>query len=409
MAIVQNMWLKKAKKRLGGTVLYQAMEQTRQRELAVSVANPRTTSQMTQRVKWANLVNFYRVNGSWMKYAFETKSAQQSEYNKFMSVNAPSSQIYLTKQLASMGACVVAPYIVTQGSLMPVEVTAGAGSWSSNLYLTDGFTLTQATTVGELATALLACNPALRQGDQLSFIRFTQMSNADTGAPYVIVRRSEILLNASSVELVKDYLPLDYIQVNAGDPLPCLAVHDSGLAGGFVLIISRTTGGKTYVSTQRVVVANNAATIAQYSGSAALADAIASYGDSADAFLSSDSASGTASAPIPYSILSVTKDTQTTATGVQRPVVSWDASDVITVNFNNPVAGDAVSGVVLLSNNTSFNCAAAIADGKVNLTLPVNFPEASSAYLKSISVTIDGTTYTGVWLVPASADDDLDG
>ena len=69
MAIVTSMWLKGTKQKLGGSVLYQAMGQTRQRELAANVANPRTNSQMQQRTRWANLVNFYRVNAGWMKFA----------------------------------------------------------------------------------------------------------------------------------------------------------------------------------------------------------------------------------------------------------------------------------------------------------------------------------------------------
>ena len=90
--------------RLGQNVYYTAYSETRSRKLAASVTNPRTQAQMLQRVRWANLVNFYRVNKEWMKYAFETKKKNQSEYNKFMSLNVASSPIYLTKQEAGGGA-----------------------------------------------------------------------------------------------------------------------------------------------------------------------------------------------------------------------------------------------------------------------------------------------------------------
>lgn len=400
MAIVQNMWLKKSKKRLGGTVLYQAMEQTRQRELAVSVANPRTQAQMKQRVKWANLVNFYRVNGSWMKYAFETKTPQQSEYNKFMSVNVSSSTIYLTKALAGMGACVVAPYVITQGSLLPIEVTAQSGSWSTNLYLSEGFTLGATTTIAEFATAILANNPAMRNGDQLSFIRFTQMSSGDTGAPYVIVRRYEILLNTADNSLVGDYLPLDYIQVNASQPLPCLAVHDSGLAGGFALIVSRTVGGKTFVSTQRVIVANNASTIAAYSSENALNAAIASYGDSQDAFLSSNAADAANNIPVPLSILGIVVDGTTSTPGSEVNVGTWSPGDSISVGFNLPVSAATQVGAIVVSGERSFNCAATISNGRVNLTLPQNFSATNADYLKRVSVTLDGVSYNAAFNVP---------
>lgn len=399
------MWLKKSKKRLGGTVLYQAMEQTRQRELAVSVANPRTQAQMRQRVKWSNLVNFYRVNKDWMKYAFETKTPQQSEYNKFMSVNVNSSVIYLTKTLAGMGASVVAPYIITQGSITPVEFTANIGSWSSNLYLSDGFTLTQSTTVAEFTQAALINNPALREGDQLSFIRFTQMSNADTGAPYVIVRRYEMLLNSYDSTPVGSFMPLDYISVIASSPLPCLGVIDSGLAGGFAFIISRTIGGKTYVSTQRIIVANNEATITAFSSAAALNNAILSYGESSDAFLSSNTAEGVETAPVSLSILSITKDTTTSATGTEVSVATWRSGEAISVRFNLPVEAVAQSGVIHLSTGSTYNCTATIEAGKVNLVLPGTFPASSQAYLSKVSVTLDGVTYNGVYSVPSGDTD----
>ena len=62
MAVLQNMWLRGAKKKLGGTVLYTQGGRTLQRELAPEVKNPKTPAQMGQRVKWANLVAFYRAN-----------------------------------------------------------------------------------------------------------------------------------------------------------------------------------------------------------------------------------------------------------------------------------------------------------------------------------------------------------
>lgn len=286
MAIVKNFWLVNQKKRLGGAVIYQAMGQTRSRELAASVSNPRTISQMSQRVKWANLVNLYRVNRDWMKYAFETKKQNQSEYNKFMSLNVTNSRIFLTKQMAAAGSCVVTDYLITQGTLPSVEITQQPTHFHSNIYFDQAGVLSADATISQVSRSLLAANPILREGDQLSFIRLTQMTNAATGFPYVVVRRYEVLIDTTSNEKFYDYMPADYIVQQAFGNNQCLSVVDSGNAGGFALIISRTIAGKTYVSTQRIIVANNAATIGQYSSEAALQAAISSYGESDDAFLS---------------------------------------------------------------------------------------------------------------------------
>lgn len=302
MAIVQNFWLKGASKRLAGAVIYEAMGQTRARQLASTVTNPRTEAQMSQRIRWANLVAFYRANQSWMKYAFETKKQNQSEYNKFMSVNVSSSPIALTKSAAAAGACVVAPYIVTQGSLPPVEWQDAGSSVKSNIFLGSGKTFANYTTVGEFAQDLILFNPALREGDQLSLIRFSQLTNSATGFPYIIVRKYEVLLQSNSTEPLNNYIPTDYLEAPGLAENNAIYVTKESRQGGFVLIISRTTAGKTFVSTQSVVIVNNEQMISQYSSPAAIAEAIASYGESTEAFLSTVSATPTTVLPIANTI-----------------------------------------------------------------------------------------------------------
>lgn len=405
MAIVQNLWLKKSKKKLGGVVLYQAMEQTRARELATSVSNPRTPTQMQQRVKWANLVNFYRVNKGWMKYAFETKTAQQSEYNKFMSVNVASSAIYFTKQLAGMGACVVFPYIITQGSLTPIEFSPGTGMWLSNIFVPDDFTLTAGTSVGDLANAILPYNPAIKAGDQLSFIRLTQMTNADTGAPYVIVRKYEVLMDRSSTALLSDFLPLEYFTITTQGDNYVLAVVNSGNAGGFALVLSRTTGGKTFVSTQRVIVANNAAVIAAWSSQAALDAAVQSYGEGDDAFLSSNTAAGVQSIPVALSITALDKGGSTLVPGQTYLINQFAAGDIINVFFNAAVTGTTITGSIKANEGNAISCTAVVDSGHIKLTLPNPYTPGAGQYLERIQVSIDGDIYSAVFAVPGGGDD----
>lgn len=400
------MWLKKSKKRLAGAVLYQAMEQTRIRELASSISNPRTPDQMRQRVKWANLVNFYRANRDWMKYAFETKSANQSEYNKFMSVNVAASNIYLTKLMASQGACVVAPYIITQGSLTPIEITANNGSWSTNIYFPADFTLDQSTTVAAFTAAAKEFNPAIREGDQLSFIRFTQQSNSDTGAPYVVVRRYELLFNSLDNSPVSDYLPLDYIDILTTGAVPCLGVVDSGQSGGFVLILSRTISGKTYVSSQRIVVANNSATISAYSSAAALQAAVYSYGESADAFLSTNTAASVEVAPVALSILNIVYNTQSYVSGSIVQLSNFAASGTVQAVFNSPVSGTTITGALRTSRNATLNFTGTASGNRVTLTITQAYTATAPEYALTMDVVIDGETYRITFNVPSGGGDD---
>ena len=348
MAIVQNFWLKNQKKRLAGAVIYQAMGQTRSRELAASVSNPRTQSQMNQRVKWSNLVNFYRANSSWMKFAYETKKTNQSEYNKFMSLNVANSRIYLPKGLASQGACIVDAYQMTQGSLASIEITEIGNGWKTNIYLDTWQGYDQNVTIAEMSQSILAANPAIREGDQLSFLRFTQQTNAQSGVPFVIVRKYEVIINSSDYRRFYDFMPFDYVVFDGNAQGGWLQIEDSGNAGGWLMVLSRTVGGKTYVSTQSIVVANNDTLINAYSSSNALQTAIDSYGESAEPFLTSTTAEEDAQAGTRPSILSV-KFGSTTYTPGQRAVVSVEQGSIaVEVAFSQSMSTATFDSMKLL-------------------------------------------------------------
>lgn len=290
MAIVNNFWLKGQKKKLGGAVIYQAGGETRSRALAESVSNPRTRSQMKQRVRWSNLVNFYKVNAEWMKYAYETKKSNQSEYNKLMSLNVASSPIYLTKQQAAAGACVVANYIMTQGSLPSITYTEASNYIATNLYISGDTQFDEDSTLGEVAADLLASNPGLRQGDQISFLRFTQLVNEVTGYPYVVLRKYEVLLDPTSNDKFYNFMPFGIFSFDSTAETPAVVITKTGNSGGCLLVLSRTISGKTYVSTQSILPVDNDAIIAAYSSNQQLEAAIDSYGSSEDAFLTTDRA-----------------------------------------------------------------------------------------------------------------------
>ena len=403
MAIVTSMWLKGTKQKLGGSVLYQAMGQTRQRELAANVSNPRTQSQMEGRTRWANLVNFYRTNSGWMKFAYETKKTNQSEYNKFMSLNVPSARIYLPKSIASQGGCIVDAYQMTQGSLASIEVLKSGTAWQTNLYLVSATNLDENSTVGEVTAQLLPANPALRDGDQLSFLRFTQMTNSSTGVPFVVVRKYEVLLKANDTRRFFDFMPEDYITFGGSAQAPCIEVSDSGNAGGFILVLSRTIGGKTYVSSQSIIVANNSALIDAYSSDTAKQEAIDSYGESAEPFLTSSTANQDSQAATRLSILQIKIGDQVYTPGQQAAPLVLDNNTNIEVTFNQQLEAATGDGELKgWAGGTPFSAELTTDDWRDNkATLEVHVTSSlANAAISDINVTIDGTEYRAVFVVP---------
>ena len=346
MAKVQNFYAKNQIGKLGGAVYYVVGGETRSRELAASVTNPRTTAQMLQRVRWANLVNFYRANRSWMKYAFETKKANQSEYNKFMSLNVSSSPIYLTKRQAAGGACVAYPYIITQGSMASVEHTVSGNTISTNLYIPDDAELISSTSVAQLSQWLVEKNPALQYGDQVSLIRVYQSSNPNTGLPYIVVRKYEMILSSTNFSSWANYLPSDIVADNGAFENKCLIINAEGRVGGVSFIISRTVGGKTYVSTQSLVVVGNNTLITTFSSQNQLQTAINSYGESEEAFLSSTSANEASDQSFVNSILSLKIGNEVFLPGSAAKKFSDFGSKTLFINMAAPPTG-SVSGLKL--------------------------------------------------------------
>lgn len=395
------MWLKGAKKRLGGTVIYQAGGQTRQRELAAEISNPRTESQMGQRVKWANLVNLYRANRSWMKYAFETKKSNQSEYNKFMSLNVSNSRIYLTKPVANAGGCVVDTYIITQGSLPSIEfVPTTNGYFRSNIEIapsTDFNTIS----VKEFSDTVVELNPAIRYGDQLSFIRMTQMTNASTGVPYVVVREYEVIIDANNLEPLSNYLPMEYLTVWGGEEKFLAVQTASGRSGGFAMILSRTISGKTYVSSQRIIPVAMDAYIEAFSNSAALQAAINSYGVSEDAFLSSTYAAQNSQAATTLALLSAQfePDGIDVVAGSRFVISAIGTGDNIRLNFNSSLpAGTQVSGVSLRTNKGRFDVPEVEVRGN-RVVGAVTGADDENVVVHAVVATVDSSEYRLEFLV----------
>ncbi len=407
MAIVNNFYLRNQKKKLAGAVYYQAMGQTRSRELRTEISNPRTQAQMEQRTKWANLVNFYRVNAPWMKYAYETKKRNQSEYNKFMSLNVPNARIYIPKSFASQGACIVDAYQMTQGSLPSIEVQQTTNGWSTNLYLDTNWDLPVTATIGEVTQQLLQNNPALREGDQISFIRLTQQTNANSGVPFVVVRKYEVILNSNDLRAFYDFMPRAYIIKNDEGTPSSLGVNDSGNAGGFLLILSRTISGKTYVSSQSIIVANNSALIEQYSSAQAKQAAIDSYGESEDAFLTSTTADEDDQAAVTPSIVGVAVDgVERNIGGVVYPVGDWSGAHV-RIRLSQEMTGSVgrtTMVLVLAGQEAELVLEDKQLEGNlITCNVPDAWGDLDNAALADIYTEVGGTKMRAAFVVPYEA------
>lgn len=283
MAIIRNAANTIRKGRVGETTYYvsggQQIARQSRNDSNFGESARRSEAQQSRRVMWANLVNFYKVSAGWMPKAFETKKRNQSDYNKFMAVNIGSSTIALTKDESAAGACVAAPYIVSQGSLPSIEIVQLTNQWRTNIAL-GSLAINDETTNAQLTAALEASNANVREGMQLSFVSY-QQSIDPLGTPRLICRCYEITLSRTSSDLVRDFLPEFCSQSVQG----YLGTNTDISIGGFAYILSELVTGGLKVSTQQLV-STNSELISQYSSSIHINEAIKSYGLDQEVILS---------------------------------------------------------------------------------------------------------------------------
>ena len=278
MAILNGI-LKKLNGSAGSLTFKQVNGQTVVSEKATVVKNTRTPGQQRQRTKWGNVVQMYKGIMPLINCGFEQKALRCNDFQMFMKVNMPVTDIYLTRQEVAGGGCIAAPYQITQGSLPSIVISGEGDNVRTDISL-GGLTIDENTTVKDFAQAVVNNNADYDYGDQISFFDVLQRVNAVTGIPYCQFLATNVVLDkASEVKL------LDMVSKYGFATVDGFLGHIEGEgAGVFGWVHSRKASGKTLVSTQSLI-NNNAEVIAEYSGAEAYKRSVKTYGGESSAFL----------------------------------------------------------------------------------------------------------------------------
>ena len=275
--------IRKVTGKVGDLVYYVRGGQQVIRGVATSTKNPRTEAQMLQRMKWANVLAVYKSLSPYMKDCFESKPAGQTDYNRFMSVNLNSTPVYLEKAAARLGAAIVAPYVISQGSLPAIQVDGATPTTDIAL---GSLTIGDDTTVTEFAQAVVQNNYGYNYGDQISFFHLVQEEDSQDGHPYISVSATRINLDPTDTSALRSVAPASGFSTVSGT-----LGADAALTGaGMAWVHSRSVNGKTHVSSQRLVVNNDL--LEEYCDTDMLSVATKSYGGSTDIFIRPDGTSG---------------------------------------------------------------------------------------------------------------------
>lgn len=239
----------------------------------------RTVAMQTRRSRWGNLVSFYSANKDLMARAYERKGANLSDYNRFMQLNIPLASVSLVKDDFMRGMAILQEYVIADGSLPEIDVAEVQedGCVFNLLTKIDGEFADK--TIGQVSLDLLDNNPQLQQGDQLTFVNYT---NAGTTPSTIRIYRHLCEMTIDTKSAVS-FGTLKYANIIAGNGLK-VVIAGQGDVFGQAIIHSRSVGGNLLVSRAKITL-NSDTLVRQFSAPEAVKKAIDSYGVDTDKLL----------------------------------------------------------------------------------------------------------------------------
>lgn len=232
----------------------------------------RTVAMQTRRSRWGNLVTFYSANKDLMARAYERKAANLSDYNRFMQLNIPLATVSLVKDDFMRGMAILQEYIIADGSLPEIDSSEiGEDAMVFNLLTSiDGEFSDK--TIGQISVDLLDHNPQLQNGDQLTFVSY---SNAGTTPSTIRIYRHLCEMTIDTKSAIS-FGSLKYANMVAGNGLK-VAIAGDGAVFGQAIIHSRSAGGNLLVSRAKITLSSDTL-VKQFSAPEAVKKAIDSYG-----------------------------------------------------------------------------------------------------------------------------------
>lgn len=237
----------------------------------------RSERQMEIRTQWVNLGAIYRQFNKTLKKAFEGLGNQMSVYNAFVQANINVVKVYISKQEKLNGGSVLAPYMITRGSMPSIVITKNG----SDVLVTDlslgSLVIGAQTTVAQFSAAVIAENEDWENGDQLTFFYGVQLVDAVTGVPRAKITGFKMLLDtqdATPLWNVVSGLGFTSVAVGGGQVLGMNSVITDGAAAW---VHSREdASGNLTVSTQFLYV--DSTILARYQDESAFGVSADSYG-----------------------------------------------------------------------------------------------------------------------------------
>lgn len=255
MALVRNNLSLRMKGRAGSFSFYSSkgrqVARVAQNSSNYGESARRSEAQQVRRVKWANLVNFYKIMGKTLHGAYESKRTNETDYNAFMRKNLPLATVALTKELAAMGCCCPQSFVVAEGTLTSPNFRIDTVG-EDTIFTTDIAFVSSAVQsddpISELSQLLISKNSWLKEGMQLTLLVF--QPSEDKESPRTFFERHELTLNLNDSRKIGQVWGSNLPAGGATDSL-CFPTLSTDCYAAF--IVSDSTSGKLLVSSAKVI------------------------------------------------------------------------------------------------------------------------------------------------------------
>lgn len=276
-----------------------------------SKGNGASYKQRLHRIRIANVSSVFRSIAAIEARAWQYKGTNQSDANMFFAKNLANSPVFLTAEQAKNGAAVIAPYVVSEGTLPSLAQSFDADTFHTGIKVPAGWIVGQ-NTIGALSMAIVANNEGVQNGDKFTFAKIEQTTSDINGKtfPMLNVTYFELTLDANSVMSVAslpNYALMNFA-VGENNEIICNECGNAAFA-----IHSRLLSSKLYTSTQMVSMNPVQKIFEDFTSEAQKARAMDSYGYKPDVLLTPDMVDDMAQ--IVASVKSVTYNNQSLTSG----------------------------------------------------------------------------------------------
>ena len=209
--------------------------------------------QVVYRVKMRNIQNIYASLKESLRGNFQDKTGRQTDYSRFQGVNMQKPAVYLNKKEVAIKAQIVAPYIVSFGTLPPIGYEL-----KDNLLVTDislgNLTITPDTTVSEMSLAIVKNNEGWELEDCLEFVAVRQMEGKTPTAKCIFAHL--VLDKNNTAKLSEAVVVRDANQIELSSSAEGFLQMNASDNGGFAIVRKHMASKGLLTSTQELAVNN---------------------------------------------------------------------------------------------------------------------------------------------------------